>query len=555
MFRLYSLSCLITGIGFLPFSPAYAQADNEWRTILPTPNDETAKHNDVSTDVPELLRTESQSVKRVTKEYPLGQSIRVGSVWIEATPAIDHTMFDAVIEPFLGTNATNDELVKLAQQISDVARANGMVLASAYVPTQQIELGIVKIILKTGVIDEVRIEGSSNQALRDLLHPLTGITILKGELERRLMLASDIPQISVRQTELLVEGERQVLVVKVQERKKIRGKLISDNYGSKNIGPLRARLSVETVALLDDSDFANVTFRANPAEPKELAAASITYGIALNDEGTRAEISAALSKSEIDLGNFTGNRIANSKYASLAISHPLQRSRTANLWLEGQFEYLKIDQDILGLALQSDTVVTLSVGFASSLKVGNGWLRTGTQLRKGLGLFGANTPNDSYSSRVDASGQFTSARAWANWSGKLMGNMTVRMAVTGQIASEPLLSSEEMGLGGANIGRAFDSYERSGDQGILALTELGYEFSQPTRWLKRLQPYVYLDGGYVSNLQNGIGGGTLFSAGGGLRGEIGAIDLQLEAAIPVYSGTNNTDTSKLKVNLQVGLGF
>jgi hemolysin activation/secretion protein len=555
MLRNHFLFILCICSAFLPVAPVYAQADGEWRPMLPTQKDEAVQHDVSDADGPELLLKETPAKDRGVPENEPEQSVRVGSVLIEATPTVDHAMFDAVIEPLLGTNATNEELAQLAQQIAEVARTNGMVLASAYVPQQQVELGIVKIVLRTGIVDEIRIEGSDNRALRDLLNPLVGKTVMQGELERRLMLASDIPQISVKQTELLVDGDRQILVVKVDERKKTRGKLVADNYGSRNIGPLRARLSVEAVALLDDSDFANVTFRASPSDPEELAAGSISYGVALNDEGTRAEFAAAWSKSEIDAGGFAGSRNARSRYASLAISHPLRRSRTSNLWVEGQFEYLKIDQDIFGLALQSDTVVTMSVGLSSSLKVGDGWLRTGTQLRRGLGLFGATKPNDPFSSRNDADAQFTLARAWANWSGKPVGNMTLRMAVSGQLAAEPLLSSEEMGLGGAYVGRAFDFFERSGDQGILALAELGYEFSRPTSWLNRFQPYVFMDGGYVDNLQGGFGGGTLLSAGGGFRGDIGPVDLQLEAAVPVHSTGTGAISSEPKVNFQLGLDF
>jgi hemolysin activation/secretion protein len=547
--------CLYIGIAAFAASPVCAQAENEWRPMLPTADGDGSRRHQSTAEAPDLLRNDIAGVNRSVPDNQAGQSVRVGSVLIEATPKVDHRMFDTVIEPFLGKDATNQELAKLAQQIAEVARANGMVLASAYVPPQQVELGIVKIILRTGVIDEIRIEGSNSRALRDLLDPLAGKTVMQGELERRLVLAGDIPQIAVQKTELVIEGDRQILVVKVEERKKTRGKLAVDNFGSSNIGPLRARLSVEAVALLDDSDYANVTFRTNPADPQELAAASITYAIALNDQGTRAELAVAWSKSEVDANAFSPSRNARSQYASLAISHPLRRSRTSNLWVEGQLEYLKIDQDVLGALLQSDTVVTMSVGLSSSLKVGGGWLRTGAQLRQGLGVFGATGRNDPFSSRFDGDGQFTSGRAWANWSGKPIGDMTLRMAISGQLANEPLLSSEELGLGGAYVGRAFDFFERSGDEGILAMAELGYEFSPRSSWLKRLQPYMFVDGGYVANLQQGFGGGTLLSAGGGVRGDIGPVDLQLEAALPVYSTGGGAIDSEPKINFQVGLSF
>jgi hemolysin activation/secretion protein len=555
----FFLLCIL-GNAYIGSTPASAQQnavpDGEWRALLPSrDNNDVTRPDNSSAEMPELLRNDPVGHEGQERGDGNRAAIRVGSVLIETTAAIDHAIFESVIEPYLGASAANDELVKLAQQIADVARAKGMLLASTHVPEQQIEMGIVRITLDAGSINEIRIEGSNNRALRDLLESLVGGTLMQKELERRLMLANNIPQISVSKTELLTENGRHILLVKVDQRKKTRGQAVIDNFGSKNIGPLRARLSVEGVALLDDSDSMNVTFRANPADPNELIAASVVYAVGLNNNGTRAEIATAWSKSNIDPSFGLGRRDVSSQYASLAVNHPLRRSRTANLWIDGHIEYLKVEQESFGAILQSDTVVTVSVGLSSSLKVANGWLRTGTQLRQGLGVFGANRQGDLFSSRFDAEGQFTSARAWANWSGKPIGDVTLRMAVSGQVATEPLLSSEEMGLGGAYSGRAFEFYERSGDQGILALAELGYEFSKPVSWIKRLQPYAFVDGGYVDNLRDGFGGGTLISAGGGVRADIGPIGLQVETAIPINGNGLNNISNNPKVNLQLGLDF
>jgi hemolysin activation/secretion protein len=129
------------------------------------------------------------------------------------------------------------------------------------------------------------------------------------------------------------------------------------------------------------------------------------------------------------------------------------------------------------------------------------------------------------------------------------------MAVSGQLSPDPLLSSEEMGLGGAYTGRAFDFYERSGDSGVLALAEIGYEYSKPKSWIRRIQPYVFIDGGYVSNFRNGYGTGSLISAGTGIRAELGLLDVQIETAAPVYASGATYSSDDPRINLQLGLDF
>lgn len=538
---------------FLRAEPGYAQAEGEWRAMLP---DGEAANQRTNTDAatPEIVPLEIEKGAMRASHEGSFPPIRLGSILVDSDRKIDHAMFDAVIEPHLGKVVTPEELAALALQIADAARANGMILASAHVPAQEVELGIVRIMLQVGVIADVRIEGSDNRALKGIFASLIGQPVFAGDIERKLVLAGDIPQIVVRAAEIVTENGGQILLIKAEERKPLRGRLALDNHGSANIGPLRARLSVEAVSLLDDSDFANVTFRANPADPGELSAASMTYGIALGNNGTRAEFSGAWSKSAYG-GENLGQRNGRSVYGAIGVSHPLRRSRTSSLWLDGQFEYLKIDQDVFGATLQSDTVVTMSAGLSASLKTGGGWLRAGTQLRRGLGIFGATGRNDPLASKFNADGEFVSARAWANWSGEVADDLTVRVAVTGQLASEPLLSSEEAGIGGAFVGRAFDFYERAGDRGAAAFAEIGYVVTNPTRWLKRIQPYMFIDGGTVDDVGIGFADGALVSAGGGVRGVLGPLDVQIETAFPVYASPDWGRASSPRLNFQLGVDF
>ena len=557
----YLFSGVIASILILP-GPAWAQVDasaeSEWRVFLPAVSQRNAQQSvNSEMDIPKVVTRDLSANDPASRDNDpvTKRTLTVGSILVESQESLDHSIFDQVIESFLGKETTNDDLAKLAQEIATIARDNGMVLAEAHVPEQDIEMGIVKVVLSTGVIDEVRIEGSSNRALRKLLDPLAGNVALQKDLERRLILASNIPQVWVKRTELIQEGGRRILLVQAAERKKVRGQVVVDNFGSKRVGPLRARVNVETVALLDDSDNLSVTLRTNPSDPGELVAASTVYGIGLNNNGTRAEVTTAWSKGGVDPQFGFGRRDGTSSYASLSLNHPLRRSRTDNIWVDGQFEYLNIEQESFGALLQSDTVVTLSVGLSASTKVAGGWMRAGTQIRQGLGVFGAKSSGDPLSSRFDADGKFTSGRAWISWTGKPVDEVTLRLAVSGQVASEPLLSSEEVGLGGAFLGRGFEFYERSGDHGVMGLAEIGYEFSKPFSWMKRLQPYAFIDGGYVGNLNGGYGSGTLMSAGGGVRADIGRLGVQLETAVPVSQSGRNAKDSSPKVNLQVGLEF
>lgn len=65
----------------------------------------------------------------------------------------------------------------------------------------------------------------------------------------------------------------------------------------------------------------------------------------------------------------------------------------------------------------------------------------------------------------------------------------------------------------------------------------------------------HVDGGYVSNLGSGVGGGTLFSAGGGLRARIRKVELGFEIAAPVNAQRFDAGNKAPRVNFVAGVQF
>jgi hemolysin activation/secretion protein len=537
-------------------TPAEAQSsdalDGKLRDLLP----DRPEPPTLQPDTPYLKPAEPFSPTAIAQENAYdGGTFRVGSVLIESSAGIDHAIFDKAIEPFLGAEASSADLVRLAQEIAAVARTNGLPLAYAYVPPQKVELGIVRVVLTLGAIDELRIEGSDNKALQALLSGLAGKVVLQAELERQLLLANDLPAITVNSAEFVVENDRRILVVRVQEEAESRIRFTVDNSGSKNIGPLRGRMVLDTSAWLNDSDAMSAMIQANPVDPDELLGASIAYSIGVNRRGTRVSALAARSQSQLGSHRDFDTRDITSQYVSAIVSHPLRRLRGSSAWLEGQIEYAQIEQEQQAALIASDTVVALSVSLASSMKLREGWLRSGVQMRQGLGIFGADGADPGLSSQPDAEAEFSSVRAWINWTGSPAENLVLRLAMSGQWANDPLPSSEEITLGGSYIGRGYEPYILSGDDGILASAELGYEFSDPVTWLDRLEPYAFVDGGWVEQIGAGVGGGGLMSGGGGVRANFGPLDLQLETASPIAWDAEGDKEDASRVNFRIGVGF
>lgn len=147
------------------------------------------------------------------------EGVFVGSIAIEGTESLNIDTFSSLVEGNIGTELDPNDLARVTQEVADLARDRGYLFATARIPEQSSDHGILTIILNEGRIDEVRIKGSDNSALAAVLQPLEGEIARKDDIERRLVLAGDIPQTRVRRTRFLKENGKNVLQVEVRERK------------------------------------------------------------------------------------------------------------------------------------------------------------------------------------------------------------------------------------------------------------------------------------------------------------------------------------------------
>ena len=203
-----------------------------------------------------------------------------------------------------------------------------------------------------------------------------------------------------------------------------------------------------------------------------------------------------------------------------------------------------MNSDLLGDRLSRDRLRVLRANaiydFADRYR---GVSLVALELSQGLDILDARGANEANTSREDGKAKFTKISLSGQRLQALPGNLNVQVSLTGQYAFDPLLSTEEIGLGGTAFGRAFDPSELTGDHGIAGSLEL----IAPSAWASTLgltdqlqiQPYVYFDAGTVWNenkAQDSDDGSraTLRSLGTGLRFDLTqSLSGELELARPL----------------------
>ncbi len=490
------------------------------------------------------------SVTSVIEPRGLSDGVMIGAVRVDGVPSLPRKAFAPAAADFLGKQASTQDLQNLAKAMASVARERGYVFATAVVPPQTINAGIVTVRIDEGDIALVRVTGSRSTRLQRTLDLIVGRGVRREILERQLLLAGDIPGIEIIMTKLVREDIGNVLVVDVHETRGD-GFADIDTVGARDLGPVRARLRYDFLGLADDGDILSVQAVATPLNPRQLAYVSARYAANLGIDSTQAAVTGAVGRAEPANSGFRST----SKFVSVSVSTPLKRANGSSIWANAELSALRVDGSDIGVANQRDSIVAASGWLYGTTRTSSGRLSGAFGLTHGLGLVGTTDPNDPRASRLDASGIFTKGYFSVDLVQPLGHSITVKLSANGQVADRPLLAAQEIGLGGPSFGRAYDFSERFGDSGFITSGELRWRRSKPLAWIDWIEPFTFADTGRVWNLDQGYGGGALTSAGGGVRAALGRFQLSVEAAVPVTSRRAATNNKQPRLNVSIGRRF
>ncbi len=547
------LVCAVISIlTFGQASPLLAQTAFD-QTELAQPTEEFSARTDNRSD---NYRVESPTTAQTVLPSQGDPEFVVGSIIIDGNVAVGDGEFVDLIERFTARSLTQGDLSLLADAIAQRAREKGYIFATAKIPEQGLQLGVLRIRLDEGRIDEIRINGAQDPAIRRQLAPLvSGTPITRNELERRILLADDISGVRILDTRFEMEGETGVLIVRTR-RSRASASVELRNNGSEPVGPVRARIDADFNGLLSSADEIDVSIGTTPFQPGELQYASGSYRIVVDASGL--ELGAHISYSSTAPGAFLADRDITGRFwrGGVNASYPAVRRRDLSVWVIGEFEVTELKQKNAGELARRDRVPTVRAGIYSRGLVAGGRYRSRIAVSRGLSILSATRSGDPLASRSDASAQFTSLGGWFSWERALTDRLSIALGARGQIADNPVLATEDIGLGGTSFLRGYNFNARTGDQGIMGYGELRRSWTGSGFWLPRGQIYVFADGGVVSNLEGGFDGGSLASAGGGVRLDITRdLDLDFEVAVPLSGPRFDSESEAPQVNVRVQQSF
>ena len=394
-----------------------------------------------------------------------------------------------------GGELTLSELRGMAARIADYYHRHGFFLAQAYLPQQVIRDGVVTIAVIEGRYGKVALHNAANlyenpdNTLLRGLNP--GDVIASAPLERRMLMLSDLPGLTVSST--LVPGEdfgTSDLTVEVAPGRRFTGEVDADNSGNRYTGVLRLGGAVNINESLGYGDV--TTLRALVSDAG-LYYVRGSYQVQPAD----AKIGVAYSLLGYKLGREFSSLQANgtAQIATLYGSYPVIRSRNNNLYAGLAFDYRMYQDRVDSTATVTDKnaqVLVASLSGESRDTLGGGG-QNGYSLLVTAGNLDIQT---AAVRSIDA----TTAKSYGPY-GKLgitasrlqsvTENVSLYASASGQLAFKNLDVSEKMELGGMYAVRAYPEGEAYADEGYVLTAEARYQLP---RFVERLPGQMQLVG-------------------------------------------------------------
>ncbi len=445
-----------------------------------------------------------------------------------------------IYAPYQGRRVTLDIAWKIANDITARYRNNGYFLSRAYVPAQKMEDGIIGIKVVEGYVAKVAVNQSAmphtlpESVLKSMIRKLTARRPLSArDIESFLLRINDMPGVTFRAVLSKLNpvsgppapspGSQRstddggVLLTLVAAPVHGMAAVSFDNAGSRFLGPNEVTLTGQTSLLPLQQTQISVLSTAPANELKyvyfqhtALIAPALTFEV--DGSFTQARPGFTLRELEIE---------SRSNWMRASLNWQWLRQRDENLTLGLSFDGRNTNSDILESPLTRDRIRALRLNASYNLTDNwSGYNTAELTLSQGLNILGASEAGDPNLSRAGARPNFTTAQASVSRTQALPASFSIYGAVSGQMASNTLFSAEEMGYGGQAFGRAYDSSEITGDQGISGSVELRYSaYNQNPGY--GFVPYTFYDLGGVWDKGHGtmgsMGHQSGSSAGFGLR--------------------------------------
>lgn len=493
---------------FLLFNTAFAIS------FLPGSVEPSRVKENYLTTTPTSSTPSQQIVAKQPEKTPLGKEaekikFQLKKIILKGNHVYSSKELETLYADKINKTITIVELFAIVDSITNYYRNNGYILSQAVLPPQKItNSGVVTIQIVEGYIDKVKIVGNPRGARAIILaygEQIKKNRPLKFETMTHYMyLANKIPGAEIKavlEPSKRKTGAADLNLVVVE--KLITGILSYDDYGTLYMGPHQITGAATLNSIFLSGDSTTFTY-LTATQDHELRYGDISYSTFLGSKGLQLTLDGNKSLTHPGFVLEPLDTIGNAITYSATLQYPVILTADQNLTLNGSLLYVNSRTTQSSLLLYDDRIRPASIGATYTVSdrfLGSNYIAA--QLTHGFNIWNAsNDPNSLKTSRFGADGIFTKWNLQATRLQGIYDRFSAFFIAQGQYSYNPLLTYEQFGFGGSQLGRGYDPAEILGDRGLAGSAELRMDIYPEKLWINTLQLYAFYDAGVVWDLRN-----------------------------------------------------
>lgn len=435
--------------------------------------------------VPGLTSFEPRGVH---PDYVADRSIATPGLPLLATPE-----FAARLEPLLGRPLTRSGLEEITSAVREAYIDAERPFLEVSVPEQNIQNGIVQIVVTEYRLGEVKVSGAkhfSDSLIRRYGNLKPGEALTLPRMRRAL---DDFNQNAFLAVDAVVQPGQATgysdVIVEARDERPIRLYWGYDNQGVPNLGRAEWNVGFNAGNLFGAGQI--FSYQYTRSFTGRYQSHSFSDVIPMHG-GTRLLLFGAWAKQKPEIAFGFGSE-GHSAQLSGRFSHRLEDIGSASQTYQIGLDYKNVDNNLefQGFRLLRTNVEIVQIPFVYSLSIPDAWGRTDIE---NLAVFSPgditvhNSDEDLRALVPGSDATYGYDRLTITRTTRLPGDVTWIVRGLGQIASTNLPYSEQIGAGGLGTVRGYDSNTALGSQGFLLSTELRTPAFSFARLLERDSP-------------------------------------------------------------------
>lgn len=457
-------------------------------------------------------------------------SFEVTAFVVEGDNPMDEAASMAVLDPFRGRYTGLDGLLAAVDALQAALNEAGHAFRRVILPPQTLDGGEVRLRIVPITLASVAVEGNAHFSADNIRRSVPGLapgmTPRRAELGGALELVNRHPakQVSVRLRES-DKPDAVDAVIDVSDRKPWQVFAGLNDIGTRNSGRTRLTVGGQYSNLFDRDHSITASYTTSPENVSDVTQAGISYDAPLYASNRR--VSAFYSDSDVDVGVIDGFEVSGAgRFLGATVTSLLaRRGRYAHEWSVG-FQDRRFESSINNAnLLPGDRLLFADVIRSRPLTLGYSGGYEAERWQGGFALefsrnmaFGTKNNDRVYGlSRGGADADWHALRLRGSANYWLPRDWMLATSVNAQLATEPLISGEQFGLGGVRSIRGLDEREVVADSGLRAGVEL---WTPPLPHTLGLRLLGFVDFGYFNRADpepGEIDDDTITSAGIGAR--------------------------------------